>query len=558
MDMELLEQYLNEANELLEDVPSKLLQLESTPQDQVLLNDIFRAFHTVKGGASFLSLNELVDLCHRSEDIFDKLRSGEHVFTPEYMDVFSVVVDRISTMLAELGNGNYKLEPAKELISQLDALLTGGAEAPVEDDLEALFLAVQSGSYNLEAEAAKANPPVIKNPEPAVPSQDVKKTESQQVRVDTIKLDSIMNLVGELVLTRNRLKTISGHLADSSLAAGIGQLDYITSELQSSVMSTRMQPVRKVFQRFPKLVRDLSRSLSKQIRVVLNGEETELDKNLVDALADPLVHMVRNSVDHGIEMPSERVKVGKKEEGVIELHAKQIGDYIEIVVRDDGKGIDPDVMRRKGVEKGLLSQEQADLMSDDEALQIIFYPGFSTAASVTNISGRGVGMDVVKTTITSLNGSISIQSKRNEGSVFRLRIPLTLAIMDTLLVGSGEQCFALPLSMGNEIFFEDECKFNVINHCKHAQIRGQSIPVYYLDKLFPHKKVSEKAPSRRLIVLDVAEQLVALVVDCVYGQEEVVIKPMGALLKNVKGYSGATITGDGRVALIIDVAKLIR
>ena len=379
------------------------------------------------------------------------------------------------------------------------------------------------------------------------------------VRVDTKHLDEIMNLVGELVLVRNRFLTLKGSGTEQEeLATAVGNLDHVTTDLQASVMKTRMQPVKKVFGRFPRVVRDLSKNLGKEIELQLEGEDTDLDKNLVEALADPLVHLVRNSVDHGVEMPDVREAAGKPRKGIVVLAAKQEGDHILLSITDDGKGMDPDVLRKKAVEKGMMDELAASQLDDSAAFQLIMAPGFSTAEEVSDISGRGVGMDVVKTMITKLNGSVEINSELGKGSQINIRVPLTLAILPTLMVSFGIDSYAIPLTSVQEIFDYDSSQTNEIDGKIMVRLREKSIPLLFLADWLAPDIDSTDLSDYKVIMVSIGNQRAGLVVQQVNGQEEVVIKPLGVMMKNIDGYAGATITGNGSVALILDLPGVIQ
>ena len=379
------------------------------------------------------------------------------------------------------------------------------------------------------------------------------------VRVDTQRLDDIMNMVGELVLVRNRLVRLGGESVDESMQKAVANLDVVTADLQTAVMKTRMQPIKKVFGRFPRVVRDLARNLKKEITLDLKGEETDLDKNLVEALADPLVHLVRNSVDHGIELPADREKAGKSRVGKVVLAAEQEGDHILLSISDDGAGMDPAKLRQKAVEKGIMDVDAAARLSDVEAFNLIFAPGFSTKAEISDVSGRGVGMDVVKTKISQLNGSIEIHSKIGEGTRFTIKVPLTLAIMPTLMIMVGKQTFALPLVSVNEIFHMDLTRISVVDGQECIVIRDKTIPVFYLQHWLVKGGGNLSVPREgHVVIVSVGTQRVGFVVDQLIGQEEVVIKPLGKLLQGTPGMAGATITGDGTIALILDVPSMLK
>ena len=380
------------------------------------------------------------------------------------------------------------------------------------------------------------------------------------MRVDTARLDDIMNLVGELVLVRNRLSTLKQSMGNEDIAKAVSNLDVVTADLQASVMKTRMQPIKKVFGRFPRVVRDLARSLNKEVNLEMIGEDTDLDKNLVEALADPLVHLVRNAVDHGIESPEEREAAGKPRAGTVILAAEQEGDHILLSIEDDGKGMDPDVLRRKAVEKGLMDEESAARLDDREAYNLIFAPGFSTKTEISDVSGRGVGMDVVKTRIGQLNGSVEIDSQLGKGSRLSIRVPLTLAIMPTLMVVLGNQPFALPLASVIEIFDLDPGQTNIVDGQLVVRVRDKAVPLFYLRKWLVRdgQIMAEDQTGGHVVMVHVGSQRVGFVVDQLIGQEEVVIKPLGAMLQGMPGFAGATITGDGRIALILDVPSLMK
>lgn len=390
------------------------------------------------------------------------------------------------------------------------------------------------------------------------PSNNVAAAETT-VRVDTQRLDDIMNMVGELVLVRNRLVRLGVNSNDEALGKAVANLDVVTADLQTSVMKTRMQPIKKVFGRFPRVVRDLARNLKKEINLELQGEDTDLDKNLVEALADPLVHLVRNAVDHGIENPADREAAGKNRVGRVVLAAEQEGDHILLSISDDGAGMDPISLRQKSVEKGILDEDAAARLTDQEAFDLIFAPGFSTKVEISDVSGRGVGMDVVKTKITQLNGSIEITSKIGEGSRIIIKVPLTLAIMPTLMIMLEEQTFALPLVSVNEIFHMDLSKANIVDGQECLTIRNKAVPIFHLKRWLVHKHETQPLSSTaHVVIVSVGTQRVGFVVDQLIGQEEVVIKPLGKMLHGTPGMAGATITGDGTIALILDVPSMLK
>lgn len=706
-DNELLQDFLIEAGELLDALDSQLISLEQSPSDKNLLNAIFRAFHTIKGGAGFLEVSPLVEICHRAEDTFNLLRNGELEVTPALMDVMLRVLDSLNGMFKSLRAGqlppsvgpeflleierlaqsqsapsshdgadgavltsqeappseNSDSAPAsvgdsvddefEKMLNDLDAaeqaeetpiglassaagdLITDDefeslldqlhgkgsfkpqiaaatqappaaipadiAQAPGEDITDEEFERVLDALYGKgqgptpppakSAQPEKSTPPSAAQPKPAVVEKPVEPTAAKKsvsttpaappaldkpktaavatgdsakgettVRVDTERLDFIMNLVGELVLVRNRMNTLKLSFENEEVTQVIATLDMVTSDLQGAVMKTRMQPVKKVFGRFPRVVRDTARMLGKDVELVLEGEETDLDKNLVEALADPLIHLVRNSVDHGVEMPDVRVASGKPAQGTVILSAAQEGDHIRLSISDDGAGMDAEVLRRKSVEKGLLTEEAAARLTEQECFELILLPGFSTKDQISDISGRGVGMDVVKTAITRLSGLISIDSVLGVGTTINIKVPLTLAILPTLMVVVSGRKYAIPLGIVSEIFEMADKEINVVDGQATIIVRDHALPLYRLNHwlALQGEKVATRGASDLVVMVQVGAQLIALVVDSVIGQEEVVIKPLGELLHNVGGFAGATITGDGHIALILDLPGLMR
>lgn len=395
---------------------------------------------------------------------------------------------------------------------------------------------------------------------PAMPSRDANAPVAEtSVRVDTKRLDDIMNMVGELVLVRNRLQRLGAQSEDEHMHKAVSNLDVVTTDLQSAVMATRMQPIKKVFGRFPRVVRDLARNLKKEIHLEMHGEDTDLDKNLVEALSDPLVHLVRNSVDHGIEEPDVREKAGKPRQGTVTLSAEQEGDHILLSIEDDGAGMDPDVLRRKAVEKGIYEQDAADRLTDSECYNLIFAAGFSTKDQISDVSGRGVGMDVVKTKIGQLNGQLNVESELGKGSRIVIKVPLTLAIMPTLMIMLGDQSFALPLVNVVEIFHLDLSKKNIVDGRECIVVRDKVFPLFHIKRWLVRGAAGEPEPENaHVVIVAMGTRRVGFVVDQLIGQEEVVIKPLGRALQGTPGMAGATITGDGRIALIIDVPSLLQ
>jgi len=590
VDDDIRADFLAEAGDLLERLGPQLVELEQTPGDPQLLNAIFRAFHTVKGGAGFLNETALVEVCHGTEEIFGVLRAGKRQMDAALMDTVLAAYDEVGRMMACIKAGGAP-EPAPASLLQS---LKGQLKAPVaavvapppapagdtisDDEFEALLDQMQgkpapppvalSEAVSAPAptpaptpEASRAEPPAVAKVEGERLQRRATDTAPEtSVRIDTHKLDAMMNLVGELVLVRNRLKTLraaSQGATDTDKA--VSELDAITSRLQGSVLSLRMQPIKKVFSRFPKLVRDLARQLGKEINVVLEGEETDLDKNLVEALADPLVHMVRNSCDHGVEMPDARAAAGKSRTGTLTLTAQQEGENILIVIKDDGAGIDAERLRRKVVEKGLMTAADAGRLDAQAALELIFMPGFSTKDQVSDLSGRGVGMDVVKSSITALNGTVQLESRLGQGTTFKLRVPLTLAILPTLMVAVAGRTYAVPLPSVIEVTALDPTAVRWLHRKPVLLLRDENLRLIdlarWIDPALPDDDCLDG--ERHIVVVRVNEGRYGLVVRQVKGREEVVIKPLGALLKGLAGFAGATVTGDGHVALIVDVPSLI-
>ncbi|MCG7371308.1 chemotaxis protein CheA [Pseudomonas luteola] len=457
--------------------------------------------------------------------------------------------DEFESLLDELhGKGRFDSGVAAAPVVPAPAPVAKAASAPVAKPQPAAAPAPTASA------APKAEPRA------AAPAGEKPASEAETtVRVDTARLDEIMNMVGELVLVRNRLVRLGLNSGDEAMAKAVSNLDVVTADLQTSVMKTRMQPIKKVFGRFPRLVRDLARNLKKEINLELVGEETDLDKNLVEALADPLVHLVRNAVDHGIEEPAEREKNGKARAGRVVLSAEQEGDHILLAISDDGKGMDPNALRAKAVEKGLLDKDAAERLTDLECYNLIFAPGFSTKTEISDISGRGVGMDVVKTKITQLNGTVNVFSNKGQGSKIVIKVPLTLAIMPTLMVMLGDQAFAFPLVNVNEIFHLDLSRTNVVDGQEVVVVRDKALPLFYLKRwLVKDAAYDEQQQEGHVVILSVGTQRIGFVVDQLVGQEEVVIKPLGKMLQGTPGMSGATITGDGRIALILDVPSMLK
>ena len=534
--------FLVEAGEILERLGEQLVQLEQAADDKGLLNAVFRGFHTIKGGAGFLGLVPMVELCHALEDAFDKARDGKILLDDDAFDYAQRCLDTLTQQMAALGAGEALTPADPELIAAIKAWAAGGAAGT----------AARAAPAAAKGPAAPAPGAPAPRPAAAAKGGDTEQT----VRVDTKRLDAIVNLTGELVLARNRLKVLRDKLKDEDLHRAVTALDHATARLQGSVMRTRMQPVSRVFQRFPKMARDVARQLDKQVELTLEGAETELDRNLVEALADPLVHLVRNAIDHGIERPAARQAAGKPPVGQVLLSARQEGDSVAIEIRDDGGGMDAERLRAKAVEKGLLTPEAAARLGAEECFQLIFLPGFSTKAEVTDISGRGVGMDVVQSKIRELSGQIQIQSELGHGSRFTIRVPLTLAILPTLLVRVDDTTYALPLGRVVEVLPMPGAKPDYVDGQPVLDLRSSTLPLVWL-RAWLHL-APRAGGGEVIVVLQTGDFRFGLVVDQVRGREEVVIKALPRRVRGIPGYAGATLIGDGTLALILDVDGLQR
>ena len=593
---DLLRDFLTEATELLGDLDSQLIELERSPEQGARLNAVFRSFHTIKGSAGFLGATELVRLCHLTENLFDRLRNGRLRLGRSLMDTILAATDEVRRMFSEMSARRQAAPAPSALLSALEAALTGedgharaqtqpaAACAPIaqrEPDWAALLHAIAGGSAavadvakpagdsNAPASLPADSPPRYGRRASDQPSADgvrAGRRESDKIviakdtiRIDTTRLDHVLNLSGELGLTKNRLaclarEILSGkHDADTlrALDESIGRLDVLVGDLQSAVMKTRMQPVGRLFQRYPRLVRDLARQLGKDAELKLQGEETELDRTMIEELTDPLMHLVRNAVDHGIETPAQRRALGKPEQGTIVICARHSGDHIVIRISDDGRGMPPDLLRRKAIEKGLLDPEVAHSMDDHQALQLILLPGFSTKDEISSISGRGVGMDVVKTNIQRLNGRVEIDSTAGAGTTLSIDLPLTLAILPVLVVRLDEQAFALPLAMVREIMRIDSAQIRSVAGKATLVVRNRVLPVRTLSAMLG---LSRSQPPQYGVLLETAAGNLVLAVDGFEGRDDVVIKPLEGF--RAKGIAGATQSADGSVRLVLDMEAL--
>ena len=630
---EIMEDFLIEAFELIEQIDHDLVELEANPEDLELLNRIFRVAHTVKGSSSFLNFDVLTELTHHMEDVLNKARKGELKITPDIMDVVLESVDMMKGLLESIrDNGSDAAAgidiknicvrltqisegeapsaaaeapaaaPAPEPVKELEPVAPAEEAAPEVSDAELSKLSDSEVEAEIERllkvrkaedQARRASKGIApKSPEEIAPAtsaasapapkpapsreRDADKkvpaassnsavAQEQTIRVEVKRLDHLMNLIGELVLGKNRLLKIYDDVEEryegekflEELNQVVSSLSLVTTDIQLAVMKTRMLPIAKVFNKFPRMIRDLSRELGKQIDLEISGEETELDKSIVEEIGDPLVHIIRNSCDHGIEDPETRKAMGKPEKGLVQLKAYNEGNHIVVEIVDDGKGLDADMLKAKSIEKGIITEREADAMSEKEAFGLIFKPGFSTAAKVTNVSGRGVGMDVVKTNIEKLNGIIDIESEVGKGTVMKLKIPLTLAIIQSLLVGTQEEFYAIPLASVLETVRVPIDDIYTIDGKNVLRLRDEVLSLVRLSDVFGVNKVFDGGDQTYVVIIGVAEAKLGIIVDTLVGQEEIVIKSMGDYLQNIPGIAGATIRGDGRVTLIIDVGAMM-
>ncbi len=576
--IEIVESFIVETNEIFEKLDNELLEVEKRPEDKDLINSIFRAIHTVKGTSGFLSFDQMSTVAHSFEDVLNKLRRGEITFQPPMLDVMLEAFDLMKVLLKQVVDRDLKDIDLTSTIRELGSLSSG--VLPAQDK------AKERKARAPEAPTPKADyrrSPVIP---PGEKTEAAQRETSQQesatlqsseaaradkltettIRVEVARLDHLMNLVGELVLGRNRLSQIVSLDKDENgeedfyrqLNETGAQIDFITTELQSAVMKTRMVQIGRVFNRFPRLVRDIAREFSKEIYLEIQGEETELDKSIIEEISDPLVHLIRNAADHGVEPPDVRENAGKPRLGRIRLSAGHEGNHVIIEVQDDGAGIDPEKLKQKAIEKGLISPEEAREMKTEDAYSLIFIPGFSTAQKVSNVSGRGVGMDVVKTNITKLNGTISVESAIGNGTKFTLKLPLTLAIIQGLLVGVSGETFAIPLSSVLEVVHTSQPEVSTVNGRQVIRLRETVLPLVDISELLDVPGRDENPAAFYTVVVGVANRKFGVVVDRLVGQKEIVIKPLGAYLRNIPGIAGSTILGDGRVIMILDAGELLR
>jgi len=564
-DESLVKEFLIESEELLQGMDQDMVTLESAPGDADLLNRIFRALHTIKGTSGFLGFEPVVRLSHRAEDVLNSLRHGEVVLTRSMMDALLAARDQLGRMLQDIRQGGLRTYAIDALVAELEAVQH--AAAPPAGDAPGPTAMAEASEPPVAAPAAESSPSAEAEAAAAVTAkQSADAAAAQTMRVDVRKLDELINLVGELVLERNRLVQLSRDLTrgrldtqklDSALGLSTARLSFITEELQAAGLRTRMVPIDAVFRKFPRLVRDVARAVNKEVELLVSGEDTEIDKTMVELIGDPLVHLVRNSLDHGLEMPAVRVAAGKPRHGTIRLEAQQEGDQIVIVVADDGAGIDPERVARKAVENGLITADRVRSLSPRELLDFIFLPGFSTAEKVNDLSGRGVGMDVVRSNLKKMNGTIDLESHLGQGTTVRLRLPLTLAILPVLLVEVGDETYALPLRSVIETARIESKEVHRLEGREVLCLRGETLPLLRLGKMFENEASQGAQAADKAVILGVGERRVALLVDHLIGQESTVVKPLGSYLHNCSSLAGATISGDGRVRLVLDPSGLL-
>jgi two-component system, chemotaxis family, sensor kinase CheA len=592
MSDEIVREFLVESAENLDLLDRELVRLEKDPRNRDTLASVFRTIHTIKGTCGFLGFTKLESVAHVGENLLSKLRDGELALNPDITTALLQMVDAIRQMLASVeAVGNEGERNDQALIEILTRLLQGAAQdKPQTENTNVKHGAGEEAAQ--EPPAAELSPAVSAASVPSTLPESLNQTECQaefldsvvervdpspqaatdaqhpnrgaasesSIRVDVVLLDKLMNLVGELVLARNQILQFSNGKEDVGLVAPSQRLNLITTELQEGVMKTRMQPIGNIWSKFPRTVRDVATMCGKQVRIEMEGKETELDKTIIEAIKDPLTHIVRNSVDHGIETPPKRVAAGKSAEGRLSLRAYHEGGQVIIEISDDGAGLDPEKLRRKAVEKGLITPEQSARMSEREATNLIFLPSFSTADKVTNVSGRGVGMDVVKTNIDKIGGTVDVQSKPGTGTTVRMKIPLTLAIIPALIVTNGGERYAIPqISLLELVRLEGEDakkRIELIQGVPVYRLRGRLLPLVYLDRelrIDPCTKDPSDVDAVNIVILQADERQFGLIVDHINDTEEIVVKPLSKHLKGIRTFAGSTIMGDGRVALILDV-----
>ena len=547
---EIINEFIVEAEEILEQLDPLFVELEHRRQDPEIINEIFRGMHTLKGAAGFLGFQGVVDIAHRAETILKKIREGEILPTTEITDAILKGTDSLRILISKIKNKE-EAEADQSVLKMLDNALQEALTQKPEEKFEEITV-----TEKVEVKPSK--------PEEVV-TQIPKEKEVATLRVDVERIDKVMDLAGEIVLARNRLLNLAAKLESKyggddhveGLVESVSFLDRVTSDLQLAVMKMRMQPLQKVFVKFPRMVRDLAKTLGKEVDLEIIGEDTEVDKSVIEHIGDPLVHIIRNSIDHGIESPEERVSKGKPQKGKIVIDAYQKGTQIVIDISDDGKGIDIEAIKSKAITRGLVTVEEAEKMSDDAIINLIFLPGFSTKDISTELSGRGVGMDVVKSNVAKLNGYVEIFTEKDRGTTFRISLPLTLAIIQAMMIQVGDETYAIPQSMIEETLRVGINEIKEVTGQKVLTVREKVLPLFILNEILgiPGHAESQK---RYILVASVGEKRFCISVDSVLGQEEIVIKTINGIDSEECGIMGATITGDGKVVLILDLAVISR
>ncbi|WP_353683458.1 chemotaxis protein CheA [Thermodesulfovibrio sp. 3907-1M] len=553
---EIINEFIVEAEEILEQIDPLFVELESKGEDPEIINEIFRGMHTLKGAAGFLGFQNVVDVAHRAETILKKVREGEISISPELTDAILKAVDTLKILISHIKAKEEPKEDIKPVLDLLDSALQKASEKEVSETTEAIEKVEK-------IESQEVSTPEHREPTAQAPKE--KEKEVSTLRVDVERIDKVMDLAGEIVLARNRLLNLSNKLeakyAGDEHIEGLIEttafLDRVTSDLQLAVMKMRMQPLQKVFVKFPRMVRDLARTLGKEVDLEIIGEDTEVDKSVIEHIGDPLVHIIRNSIDHGIESPEERISKGKPSKGKIVINAYQKGTQIVIDISDDGKGINVEAVKAKAITKGLITLEEAEKMSEEALINLIFLPGFSTKDVSTELSGRGVGMDVVKSNVAKLNGYVEIFTEKDKGTTFRISLPLTLAIIQAMMVQVGDETYAIPQSMIEETLRININEIKEVTGQRVLTIRNRVLPLFMLNEILGATGDAE-TDRKYVLVASVGDRRFCISVDSVLGQEEIVIKTINGVDSEECGIMGATITGDGKVVLILDLAVLSR
>ncbi len=572
---EIVDSFLVETKEILEKLDFDLLELEKKPEDADLINQIFRSFHTIKGTSGFLGLEKLPHVTHKCEDILNKLRKGEIKLSPAIMDGIILAFDIIKELVKRIEidkNEEVEIGKSDSVLENLLAEIENKKNTEPVSQAQGAAAKQDQPVANVESIGTEEVQQIPKEDQQAKPTSVKKNTSTASVaensiRVDVDRLDALLDIVSELVLGRNRLSQVTSKFGleyeaikySKDFEEVTKQIDLMTTELQLVVMKLRMIKIQKIFNRYPRVVRDLSKELKKDVDLVIRGEETEVDKNLIEEINDPLVHLIRNSVDHGVETPAVRVKAGKNPKGTVILSAEHIGNNIVITVEDDGKGIDPNIIKKKAIEKKLITSERAKELTKQEIINLIFLPGFSTSEIVSNVSGRGVGMDVVKTNVTKLQGIINTESEPGKGTKIIIKLPLTLAIISGMIVKARNEFFVIPLGSVVEVLRVRKDQIHTIKGKEIINLRESLLPLVALDQLFAGRINGRKKNEnlwQYVVEVGIAEQRFGIKVDELIGQQEVVIKSLGAYLGKIDGIAGSTIMGDGTVVMIVDVNEL--